>query len=74
MNQEIKAYLYVFCTNHPETWSEYLLDIEFMHNQRIAQNCNISPFYLMMGYNPWAILAVTTKTKIPIVKKCLDNL
>ena len=52
MNQEIEAYLRAFCANHPETWSEYLPDIEFMHNQRIAQNRNASPFYLMMGYNP----------------------
>ena len=74
MNQEIEAYLRAFCANHPETWSEYLPDIEFMHNQRIAQNRNASPFYLMMGYNPRAIPAVTAKTKVPAVEERLDNL
>ena len=74
MNQEIEAYLRAFCVNQPETWTEYLLDIEFMHNQRTAQHRNASPFYLMMGYNSRAIPTVQTQTAIPAVEERLENL
>ena len=49
-------------------------DLEFMHNQRLAQNRNASPFFLMMGYNPRAIPSVTPKTVVPAVEERLDNL
>lgn len=74
MNQEIEAYLRAFCTNHPETWADYLPDIEFMHNQRSAQGRNASPFYLMMGYNPKAIPSVHPTTMVPAVEERLGNL
>ena len=45
-----------------------------MHNQRLAQNRNASPFFLMMGYNPRAIPSVTPKTVVPAVEERLDNL
>ena len=74
MNQEIEAYLRAFCANQPETWSEYLPDIEFMHNQRTAQNRNASPFYLMMGYDPRAIPSITEQMTVPTVEQRLENL
>ena len=74
MNQEIEAYLRAFCANHPETWSDFLPDLEFTHNQRLTQNRNASPFFLMMGYNPRAIPSVTPKTVVPAVEERLDNL
>ena len=74
MNQEIEAYLRAFCANHPEDWSTYLPDIEFMHNQRTAQGRNASPFYVMMGYNPWAIPTVYPSTTVPAVEQRLNNL
>lgn len=74
MNQEIEAYLRAFCANHPETWSEFLPDIESMHNQRLAQGRNASPFFLMMGYNPKAIPSVRPKTVVPAVEQRLGDL
>ena len=74
MNQEIEAYLRAFCANHPEDWSTYLPDIEFMHNQRVAQGRNASPFYVMMSYNPRAIPSVFPKTSVPSVEQRLDTL
>lgn len=74
MNQEIEAYLHAFCTNYPENWAKYLPNIEFMHNQRVTQNWNASPFYLMMGYNPRAIPTVTPRTLVPAVEERLQNL
>ena len=61
-------------TNHPETWSEHLTDMEIMHNQRKAQNRNESPFFLMMGYNPRIIPSVFSETTVPSVQERLSNL
>ena len=74
MNQKIEAYLRAFCANHPEDWSTYLPDIEFMHNQRTAQGRNASPFYVMMGYNPCAIPSVYPSTPVPAVETRLELL
>ena len=74
MNQEIEAYLRAFCGNNATTWADYLPDIEFTHNQRLAQNRNASPFFLMMGYNPRAIPTVVPKTTVPAVEERLENL
>ena len=74
MNQEVEAYLRAFCANHPESWTEYLPDIEFVHNQRKAQHRNESPFFLTMGYNPRAIPAVLPNTMVPAVEERLSSL
>ena len=52
MNQVIKAYLWIYCGNTPNEWINYATDMEFTHNQHVAQECNAYPFFLIMGYNP----------------------
>ena len=32
VNQEIKAYISIFCMNSPEDWSNMLTTMEFTHN------------------------------------------
>lgn len=64
-NQEIKAYLRIYCGSHPETWTDHISDLEFSHNQRTHSATHQSPFALMMGYEPTAIPPITTKTLIP---------
>ena len=34
VNQEIEAYISIFCTNNPEEWSNMLSTMEFTHNNR----------------------------------------
>ena len=34
VNQEIEAYISIFCTNNPEEWSTMLSTMEFTHNNR----------------------------------------
>jgi transposase InsO family protein len=34
VNQEIKAYLSIYCTSHPEDWLHSLSTLEFTHNNR----------------------------------------
>ena len=74
MNQEIEAYLRIYCAEHPEEWSDHITDIEFAHNQRIPQGRNESPFFLMMGYNSRAIPSVVQDTNIPTVEKRISAL
>ena len=52
MNQVVEAYLRIYCGNRPNEWINYVTDMEFAHNQHMAQGRNASPFFLMMGYNP----------------------
>ena len=40
----------------------------------LIQNQNVSPFYLMMGYNPRAIPTVPASSDIPSVEKRLSDL
>ena len=34
VNQEIEAYLSIYCSNHPEDWHKSLSTLEFTHNSR----------------------------------------
>ena len=34
VNQEIEAYLAIYCHSHPETWKQSLSTLEFTHNNR----------------------------------------
>ena len=34
VNQEIEAYISIFCTSNPEGWSDMLTTMEFTHNNR----------------------------------------
>ena len=74
MNQIIEAYLRIYCRNRPNEWINYITNMEFTHNQHMAQEHNASPFFLMMGYNPQAIPTSVPPTNVPTVEECLDNL
>ena len=74
MNQVVEAYLRIYCGNRPNEWINYVTDMEFAHNQHVAQGRNASPFFLMMGYNPRAIPTVVPPTNVPAVEERLDNL
>ena len=34
VNQEIKAYLSIYCSSHPEEWPNVIPILEFTHNNR----------------------------------------
>ena len=74
MNQEMEAYLRMFCANCPEKWPEALSDAEFVHNQRIHEARGMSPFYIMMGYNPKAIPTVYPRTNVPAAQDRIQGL
>jgi transposase InsO family protein len=43
VNQEIEAYLAIYCHSHPETWKKSLATLEFTHNNRRHADCYDSP-------------------------------
>lgn len=73
-NQELEGYLRIFCGNNPEQWSTLLADAEFVHNNRIHESRGMSPFYIMMGYNPKSIPTAYPKTNVPAVQDRIQNL
>ena len=54
VNQEIRTYLHMYCTEKPNDWSLYLADAQFAHNSRIHSTHGQTPFYLLHGYEPTA--------------------
>ena len=64
-NQEIEAYLSIFCCNNPETWHSLLLTLEFAYNSKPHATQKEFPFYLQMGYDPKAIHTTYPKTNLP---------
>ena len=49
VNQEIKAYLAIYCTSHPEDWLHSLSTLEFTHNNRRHAEQIHTPFELIQG-------------------------
>lgn len=73
-NQELEGYLRIFCGNNPDEWSHKLADAEFVHNSRIHESRGMSPFYIMMGYNPKVIPIAYPRTNVPAVQERIQNL
>ena len=51
-NQEVETYLRIFCTNNPHQWSKFLTSAEFQHNSVPHSSTKVSPFSLLLGYDP----------------------
>jgi len=64
-NQEIEAYLSIFCANNPEKWSQLLPTLELSYNMKPHATQKESPLYLQMGYNPTAIPTAFPQTNLP---------
>ena len=73
-NQEIEAYLAIFCANNPEQWSRLIPIMEFSYNQKLHATQIKSPFYLIMGCDPKAIPTAFPSTNVPEVEEQIQNL
>ena len=73
-NQEIEAYLSIFCGNNPETWKSHLPTLEFSYNIKPHANQKESPLFLQMGYNPTSIPTAFPITNIPATQERLLSL
>ena len=64
-NQEIKAYLSIFCANNPEKWRQLLPTLKFSYNTKPHTTQKESPLYLQMEYNLTAIPTAFPQTNLP---------
>ena len=64
----------MFSGNNPITWSEKISHAEFTHNHHPHSVTNQLPFFLMMGYEPYALPMVLPETQLPAVETCLQQL
>ena len=74
VNQEIKAYLLIYCTTHPEDWLNFLTTMEFTHNNRRHAEQKHTSFELILGNNPISIPVTFQHTKYPNIEekiKCM---
>ena len=74
VNQEIEAYISIFCMNNPEEWSNMLATLEFTHNNRRHADQQNTPFELMFGITPVAIPLSFENTKYPTIEERMKKL
>jgi hypothetical protein len=74
VNQEIEAYLSIYCASHPEDWPQALHTMEFTHNNRRHADRQHTPFELMFGESPVAIPLSFENTKYPSIEEKLTTL
>ncbi|KAI5120859.1 hypothetical protein M0805_008232 [Coniferiporia weirii] len=64
-NQEVEAYLQIYCGTSPHTWTDSLTDLEFSHNIQTHLVTKTLPFNIILGYDPIPIPPVIEDTDIP---------
>ncbi|THH01894.1 hypothetical protein EW145_g6836 [Phellinidium pouzarii] len=70
-NQEIEAYLRIYCGTAPNTWTESIPDLEFSHNLQTHSVTKTSPFNIILGYNPIPIPPAIEPTNLPSLSERL---
>jgi hypothetical protein len=63
LNQEIEAYLAIYCHSHPETWKKNLATMEFTHNNRRHADQPKTSFEIVQGESPKALPLTYKNTK-----------
>ena len=74
VNQEIEAYLAIYCTSHPEDWLHSLSTLEFTHNNRRHAEQIHTPFKLIQGDNPISIPITFSHTKYPSIEEKMKRM
>ena len=74
VNQEIEAYLAIYCHAHPETWKKAIPTMEFTHNNQRYADQHRTPFKLMQGEPPKALPTTFKNTKFPAIDEKLKQL
>ena len=73
-NQEIEAYLSIYCASHPEDWPQALHTLEFTHNNRRHADRLQTPFELMFRESPLAIPLSFESTKYLTIEEKMITL
>ena len=74
VNQEIEAYLSIYCSAHPTEWKNSLSTLEFTHNNQRHADWAHTSFELIHGEAPLVILTSFENTKFPSVAEKIKNL
>ena len=74
VNQEIEAYLSIYCSAHPTEWKNSLSTLEFTHNNRRHADWTHTSFKLMHGEAPLVIPTSFENTKFPSVAEKIKKL
>ena len=74
VNQEIEAYLSIFCSLFPEEWAKKLFLVKFTHNNRRHAERKHSPFKLMHGESPKTLPITFEKTKYLTIEERIHTL
>jgi hypothetical protein len=67
INQEIEAYLAIYCHLHPETWKKNLATMEFTHNNRRHADQPKTLFEIIQKESPKALPLTYKNTKFPSI-------
>jgi hypothetical protein len=67
VNQEIEAYLAIYCHSHPETWKKNLATMEFTHNNRRHADRPKTSFEIIQGESPKVLPLTCKNTKFPSI-------
>ena len=74
VNQEIKAYLSIYCASHPEEWLDAIPILEFTHNNWWHADQLWTPFELLYGESPVAIPTTLKHTKYPSIEERINGM
>jgi hypothetical protein len=74
VNQEIEAYLSIYCASHPEDWPDSIATLEFTHNNRRHADRTHTPFELILGDNPISVPVTFRHTKYPTVEEKMKQM
>ena len=74
VNQEIEAYLSIYCTSHPEEWLNVIRTLEFTYNNRRHADRQKTPFKPMFGNTPVAVPLSYENTKFPTIEEKMITL
>jgi len=73
-NQEIEAYLSIYCASHPEDWLHSLSTLEFTHNNRRHAERVHTPFELIQGDSPISVPITFSHTKFPTIEEKMKRM
>ena len=73
-NQELEAYLWIYCAYKPDDWSNKLSLAQFAHNSRTHEAIKQSPFQLIYGAKPIVLPEVSEKTNSPVANDHINQL
>lgn len=74
VNQDLELYLRIFCNHRATDWTSHLPLAEFAHNNRYHDVIKMSPFQVLMGYQPWHNIPTVGTTDAPDIASRLTQL